>query len=628
MIKNVPVFKIIGPLLITQSVIASARAPEFIAPELIAPEFESPRFEISKFVSQELESPAFLQPLDATHSSAATSTTATFTTNRPDDLSLITTDHDTAGFFDNSELDRLTSKNSVAKYGNTSDNVWQVSGDMGLVYSSQREMIPNKHALDVAEYRTKGQHQKTQLTLWQKNTEPTSLAMERSYQKGASASIGFESINSSVTSFILDTEGSNGFRYGRGINDAKNIVHGIVWEHQPVSRNPELLYVSATYLTAGSNATGTSPGAIQNEQKGETWSVVADSSVLDKQLRFRAEMATSNSDIITTKSKDIGLIDARGNAVAFLATFTPQVNESNKSLIWSSGFEYSEVDTLFNSIANTKLPKDKKRQRLFLNADWSGLNAQISTAKETDNVNNDVTRPEILTKHNQFLLRYNLSHLLRQNNFFDVVGLPSLSFQWGKTIQEQIRPVNGKKLADGFYTENDVYRIGAGFNKARWSWGVSFSDSDKKDKIDFAKSLTSRGSNIHASFQLNRYFTLTPSIETNNTKFSGDNGNADIDIYSVIAQLSLTDRLSGEFKLNQSSSSSDSTFSPIDTETSEISFQFNWNWILPNNNKPGFDIGLSGTYLDADNKLKPADNLTAYQVFLNLVMSLPVSFAR
>lgn len=53
--------------------------------------------------------------------------------------------------------------------------------------------------------------------------------------------------------------------------------------------------------------------------------------------------------------------------------------------------------------------------------------------------------------------------------------------------------------------------------------------------------------------------------------------------------------------------------------------QFNWNWILPNNNKPGFDIGLSGTYLDANNKLKPADKLTAYQVFLNLVMLLPVS---
>ena len=173
-----------------------------------------------------------------------------------------------------------------------------------------------------------------------------------------------------------------------------------------------------------------------------------------------------------------------------------------------------------------------------------------------------------------------------------------------------------------------MYRLGADFNKTTWSWGVSYSDSDQIDKIDSTRSSTTNGSDFHLSYQFNEHFILAPSVAANDTDFAGDNGSFDTDIYSVIAQLYLTDRLSGQINLNQSASSSDSIASPQDTETSTVSLQFNWNWILPKNNKPGFDIGISGTYQDTQNKITPENDLVAYQVFLNLAMSLPVGFVQ
>ena len=167
----------------------------------------------------------------------------------------------------------------------------------------------------------------------------------------------------------------------------------------------------------------------------DLWSIVADSTMLDRQLRFRAEMASSKTDIVTADIADIDLIDAKGDAIAFLATYTPQSISADTTFFWNTGLEFSEVDSLFNSIANPNLPNDKTLQRLFFNADWSGISAQLSAAKETDNVDNDETRPEIETKHNQLLLNYSLTELPQPSSFFDVVGLPSFSLQWGNTTQ-------------------------------------------------------------------------------------------------------------------------------------------------------------------------------------------------
>ncbi|VAW55049.1 hypothetical protein MNBD_GAMMA05-223 [hydrothermal vent metagenome] len=543
------------------------------------------------------------------------------------DISLVATGRAADKNLGEPEPDSLTGQGGAALYGKVAGDEWEVTGNMDLIYNSQRELTPNNQELDMGEYLITGQYQSTQLKLGHHSISQTSLAMEGFQRRGVSASKGFSSINSAVTGFVLRTEQINGFEHGLGISDPDNTVYGIVMENQPISSNPELLYLSATYLSGESNTVGASVGASQADQKGETWSIVADSTMLDQQLRFRAEMASSKTDIVTADTADIDLIDAKGDAIAFLATYTPQSISADTTFFWNTGLEFSEVDSLFNSIANPNLPNDKTLQRLFFNADWSGISAQLSAAKETDNVDNDETRPEIETKHNQLLLNYSLTQLPQPGSFFDVTGLPSFSFQWSNTTQEQIKAasINTIFITEGLDIENDTYRLGADFNKTALSWGLAYSESDQKDKVNTTRSSTTTGTDIHASYQVSQYFTIAPSIISNDTEFASDNSNFETDIISVMAQLYLTDKLGGQINLNQSNSTSDSLISPQDTETSTISFQFNWNWIQPKNNHPGFDVSISGTYQDAQNKIITANDLVAYQVFVNLAMSLPVS---
>ncbi len=543
------------------------------------------------------------------------------------DISLVATTRVADKNLGEPEPDSLTGQGGAALQGRVAGEEWEVTGNMDLIYSSQRELTSNRQELDMGEYLITGQHRSTQLKLGHHSIAQTSLAMEGFQRRGVSASKGFSSINSAVTGFVLRAEEINGFEHGLGISDPDNTVYGIVMENQPVTSNPELLYLSATYLSGESNTVGASVGASQAEQKGETWSLVADSTMLDQQLRFRAEMASSKTDLITADITDIDLIDAKGDAISFLATYTPQSISADTTFFWNTGFEFSEVDSQFNSIANPNLPNDKALQRLFFNADWSGISAQLSTAKETDNVDSDETRPEIETKHNQLLLNYSLTQMPPPDSFFDVMGLPLFSLQWGDTRQKQITAAlaNTIFIAENLNIENSQYRLGADFNKTTWSWGLAYSESDQKDKVDATRSSVTTGADIHASYQLNQYFTIAPSIILNNTEFASDDSNFDTDIISVIAQLYLTDTLSGQINVNQSSSVSDSLISPQDIETTTISFQFNWNWIQPKNNRPGFDLGISGTYQDTQDNTAPANDLVAYQVFLNLAMTLPVS---
>lgn len=670
MIKIVSIAAVVGQLLFSQTAIASDWSPELELPMVRQP-METLRISIPENVSIEtLQTLALeLDNIDVTAMVTREGNYAVFTPVQPlewgkhelrlveyaedgsifekgfwtfevrtqsgiresdftADISLVATGRVADKNLGEPEPDSLTGQGGGALHGKIAGEEWEVTGNMDLLYNSQRNLTPNNQELDMGEYLISGQYQSTQLKLGHHSIAQTSLAMEGFQRRGASASQGFSSINSAVTGFILRPEEINGFEHGLGIGDSDNAVYGIVLENQPISSNPELLYLSATYLSGESNTVGASVGATQADQKGETWSVVADSTMLDQQLRFRAEMASSKTDIITSDTADIDLIDAKGDAIAFLATFTPQSISSDTTFFWNTGIEFREVDTQFNSIANPNLPNDKNLQRLFLNANWSGISAQLSTAKETDNVDNDETRPEIETKHNQLLLNYSLTEMPQPGSFFGVAGLPSFSLQWGNTTQEEIKAASGAIVTEGLNIENDMYRLGADFNKTTWSWGVSYSDSDQIDKIDSTRSSTTKGSDFHLSYQFNEYFILAPSVATNDTEFAGDNGSFDTDIYSVIAQLSLTDRLSGQINLNQSTSFSDSFFSPQDTETSTIGFNFYWSWILPKNNQPGFDIGISGTYQDTKNKITPANNLAAYQVFINLAMLLPVSHVQ
>jgi len=524
------------------------------------------------------------------------------------------------------EPNGFTGQGGAVFQARVADEDWEVTGSMDLIYNSEKNQTSNNRELDLGEYLITGKRNSTQINIGQHSLTQSSLVMEGFYRRGVSASTSFEKINSAASGFVLRSEELIGFRQGLGVSDSNNTVNGIIWESQPFTDNPEQLYVSATYLSGKSNKIGAAIGAEQAKQNGNAFSLVADSTLLDQQLRLRAEVASSTIDIITANTTDTDIINGKGDAIAFLASYNPQPASEESTLFWNTGIEFSEVDTLFNSIANPNLPNDKTLNRLFFNVDWAGISTQLSTAKETDNVDKDTTKPQIETLLNQLVLNYTLTEEPEKDSLFDTIGTPSLSVQWANTSQSQIRAAT--IVTEDLDIESDMLSLAANFSKDTWSWGWSYSESDQANKIDPTQDSVTWTRDMNANYQFSEEVVITPTIQSQSSDIAFDGSSTDTNLYNLGLQFIFSDTTSGQFNLNQSITESNSISSPQDTNIATASFQFTWNWIIAKNNKPGFDIALTGTYQDTQDNITPANDLETYQMFLSLVMSLPLSSAE
>lgn len=531
------------------------------------------------------------------------------------------------------EPDGFTGQGSAAFQGRIADDDWEATGQLDLIYNTEDAQTANGHKLDLGEYLFTGNMPslETRLNLGHHSLAQTSLVMEGFHRRGLSGSVGIGALNSSASGFVMRAEPVAGVRNGLGIGDADNRVDGVIWETQPFQDNPQQLYLSATYLTGASNQSGESVGAAEADQAGEAWSMVADSTLLDQQLRLRGEVAGTNVDRVTADTGDQDLIDQDGNAVSLTATYSPQPSSQDSSFFWNTGLEYSQIDTYFISLANPNLPADKELNRLFFNADWNGLSAQLSAARETDNVDNIDTLPRIETKLNQLALNYSLTEAPAEGSWLDTIGTPSLTLQFSDTTQKQIKAVLddfGFPLYQDLNISSDMNLVGISFNKQTWSWGWAYSESEQENKITPEQNQITYSRDLNANIQINDKFVITPALQSQTTQLAFDGSTSDTDIYNLGAQFLFTDTMNGQININQSHTSANSPGFPQDADTNTLNMQLTWNWILPKNKRPGFDISLSGSYQDTNDNINDANDLKTYQVFLSLVMKLPLSSAE
>lgn len=531
------------------------------------------------------------------------------------------------------EPDGFTGQGSAAFQGRVADDDWEATGQMDLIYNSEKEQTSNDRQLDLGEYLFTGNmpSAQTRLNLGDHSLSQTSLVMEGFHRRGLSGSVGISALNSSVSAFAMRSEPVAGFQQGLGIGDRDNRVDGVVWETQPFQDHPEQLYLSATYLSGASNQSGEAVGAAQADQAGKAWSLLADSTLLDQQVRLRGEVAGTNVDSITADTGDQDLINKDGNGVSFSATYTPQPTSPDSRMFWNTGVEYSKIDTYFISLANPNLPSDKELNRVFVNADWSGLSAQLSAARETDNVDNIDTLPRIETKLSQLALNYSLTEAPAEGSWLHTIGTPSLTLQFSNSTQKQIKAVLdnfGLPVYQDLDITNDTSMFGASFNKQSWSWGWSYSASEQQDKINPNQDQITYSRELNANIQFNDSIVVIPALQSQTTQLTFDGSTSDTDIYNLGSQFLFTDTLNGQINLSQSHSSSNSPGFPQEVDTGTLNLQLTWNWILPKNSSPGFDISLSGSYQDTDDRIDDINDLKTYQVFLSLVMKLPISSAE
>lgn len=520
----------------------------------------------------------------------------------------------------------LSGQGAAVLNGLLSNEDWQINGNVDLIYNSETERTRNGQQLDVGEFLITGRNDSAQLNLGHHSIAQTNLVVDNFYRRGLSANMRIDSVSSTATGFVMRTEAVTGTQEGFGISDPDNTVTGVSWESQPLSENPENLYLSATYLSGKRNSVPESVGAFQTLQKGDSWGLVADSSLYDQQLRLRVEYAESINDVITDDVNDIDVTDAEGTAKSFLLTYSPLMKEVGSTFFWNTGLEYSEVSTLFNSLANPNLPSDKTLHRLFLNTNWSSVSAQFLTALETDNVDEDDARSQIETRLYQAALNYNPVVNPSPGSVFDYLGRPNFSLQFSKTAQDQIKesliPTTDLKI------NTTTSAFSAGFIKNRWSWNWLSSWSEQDDKIESINNSTTWLHNLTANINANNRLVIKPNILSQKTNFTVFGGDLNSLLLGLDMDYLFTESLTGELNLNQSNSESDISTSMQDVELTTLGYGVVWNWISAKNNKPGFDVVFRGIYQNRKDKFVVSNNLETYEVTIGLTMILPSSSVR
>lgn len=523
------------------------------------------------------------------------------------------------------EPNEFTGQGSAIFQGRVADADWEVSGQMDLIYNSEAETpaTPDAHDLDLGSYLVSGRKNDNQLNLGHHTLAQTSLIMEGFNRRGLSASTRFDALNSAATGFVMRPDVVIGFRQGLGLSDSANRVSGVTWETQPL-QNPEALYLSATYLTGEQTLSGATVGSTINNQTGDAMGLVADSTVLDRRLRVRGEVAASKVSIDYTDPLAVDLTDETNNAMSLLTTWTPYA-VPGQTFFWNTGIEASQVETFFASLANPTLPADKKLGRLFFNTDWSGISAQLSTAVETNNVNNLEDRPVIETRVDQVLLNYVFNQPAEDNGWINWLGMPSLTLQWRGMTQDQIEEAVTVVYQD-LDLDTNISQVSNNFSYTTWTWGWLYGESEQIDHINVLEQLTyMRG--INANFRIGEHISVMPALQQQTTQFSFDGSESDTRIVSLSSQFLMQDSWNGSLMLNQAQTASNSTL-PQDSTTSTVALQFTWNWILPKNRHPGFDVILSGSWQKLEDTITPANDQESYQVFLSLAMKLPISSAQ
>ena len=519
------------------------------------------------------------------------------------------------------EPNEFTGQGSAIMQGRVADDDWDVSGQMDLIFNS--ESLPPIKDLDLASYLVTGRQNANQLNLGHHSLAQNSLVMEGFNRRGLSASTRLDTFNSAATGFVMRPDIVLGFRQGLGLSDSTNRVIGIILESQPL-QNPEALYMAATYLTGEQTLPGATVGSIINNQQGDAMSLLADSTVVDRRLRVRGEVAASKVSIDYIDPLATDLRDENNQAVSLLTTWTP-LAVPGQTFFWNTGVEASQVDTFFASLANPTLPSDKKLSRLFFNTDWSGISAQLSTAIETNNVNHLDDRPVIETRVYQALLNYAFYSSPDENSWINWLGMPSLSVQWRGMAQEQIEAAVTVFYQD-LNLDTDITQISNNFSHSSWSWGWLYGESEQIDRINVLEQLTYiRG--LNANMRIGEHVSVMPSLQQQTTQFSLDGSESDTQIASLSSQFLVQDAWNGSLMFNKALTTSNSTF-PVDSTTDTVALQLTWNWILPKNNHLGFDVILSGSWQKQEDAITVINNKETYQVFLSLAMKLPMSSAQ
>ncbi len=508
---------------------------------------------------------------------------------------------------------------------------WRTEARMDLVGNSQRVQQADK--LDLGQFLLTAETGPLVAQAGDQVVGPESLVMQNFNRRGVSAGVRSQG-GSSVTAFAMRTSGLTGFNQGLGVGDEENRTEGVIATARPLA-DPEALVLWATYLTAeGPDQAGSPDSGIAGDTSatnGNAWSVAGDSQWFERRLRVRGEIAQTHFDFDGDgRDTDLdGVIDSNlpeesGRAHAALVVYTPWHDKQvgGKPLALNLGMENRQIGTYFRSPANPVGVADRDLWRAFTNLNWSGLDLQLSSARETDNVDDVPLLPQTETRQHYIAASYTPTLELKlaadgQTPLLPWFGQPSFSASRLNMQQDVTKPAS--VLAEGTLREASTTTLGASFMYTSWYWAVNQSISDTEERAAFAPDTHAYVTQLSASFRIGSKLTLTPTLQRSDVEERDPPvESTDRDVRTTTAGaavdylLSETVTTGASYMYNRQHGGSESA----DATTNDVSARISWAAFPPSETRPGITLSLEGSYHEQTDGLTTFGDDPAYQVFM------------
>jgi hypothetical protein len=527
--------------------------------------------------------------------------------------------------------------------GRLADAGWRATGQLDLLFNSNGALLPRgaDHGhIDMADFLLTAEAGPVVARAGHHAAGPDNLIMNGFRRRGVSAGLRSADTGAAATVFSQRTQEVIGFNEGLGIGDAGNRVDGVVVSGRPVASHRDALVLSVTYLAGEGPVYAGLPGTgIAGDTTitgGRAADIVADANLLERRLRLRGEYAATRYDF-DGNGRDIdldGAIDSnqepeRDRAYAALLTYTPWHDKrvDDKPFVWNLGFENRRVGTFFRSPANPAGVSDRHLLRGFTGVNWSGLDAQLSLGRETDNVNDLSLLPRTATRLGMFSVNYTPNPNLQPQPDgslppFPWYGRPNFNAAYIDMNQDVEKA--GAGLATGASSATRSLALTASFTYSTWSWFLNHTLGRYDNFISLQADTNSRLTQLNANLRLGERLTLMPMLQHSEVEERDPPaGFAAKDTITTTAGLSLgyvfSPRLYANLGVNtnRQKASDDSQ----DLRSRNYLGSISWTAVQAQGARAGVTFSLEGQYYDAEDRVLVTNNQNSYQVFLKTTVA-------
>lgn len=491
---------------------------------------------------------------------------------------------------------------------------WRFASRIDLVYNHAVEQTLGGRRLDLGGFHAELSGADWRLAAGDQDPIGQGLLGDGALRRGLAAHWRPDE-NSELSGYALRTEPVFGFVHGLGVSDADHRLSGLAARRRLLDGAALRLDAGLHYLFGKGSAGGVGlydPEAARLDQ-GDAWALSLDGGAWREQLQWRLEAARSRYDF---DGAGFGEDPRAGRAASLFLRWQPAPPDGPAA--WRVDLEAAETGADYRSIANPFLPGDRVLRRLTVfwqDGPWS---AQWGGAAEWNNLDREPDRA--ITEQRQWQAE------LAYTGFasWPLWGQPSLRLGWTAARQFDRAAPPGWLAPD---VRSHEWHLVAEGRYERAGWGLNYRRGALRDAADLQIDSRSQGLDVNLQLAVGDRLRLGPLAQWQQVLNRDFGTLSEQTLFGLALDFDAFERrLSGRVSLGLNRfDAADDPYYASDTRRFDGSLELRWRLRDAEANRPGWELTLSGATQRARDRLLPAADQDARQVYLGLRWLLPVA---